>query len=113
MSEEKRRAERYQDFARVFAKEITPLAGVLNNVNKGGCMINFSHISDLDMNDEYTVTIFPSPDKEMNPFDILVQPMWKHEEPDSYKVGFSVLHSKGTAQYNLYVEKVAELCSND
>ena len=108
MDNDNRKAERFQDFARVEAKKISKLPGILQDLSKTGCRIKFSHNVTIDTSSEFSITITPSPMYKMPEFEIIVKPVWTVASVDSCKIGFTVLNSVGTRDYLRYIEKLAK-----
>ena len=109
MSVENRQMPRIRDFARARINELCQLPCFLEDVSKTGCKVRFSHIFDIDIDREYTLTVLPAFRSGIKEFDLVVKPMWIEKSRTSVEIGFSVLHCPGIRHFARYVDILAEL----
>lgn len=100
---------RFQDFARARINELCQLPGFLEDVSRTGCRVRFSHVTDIDTEQEYTLYIQPALKSGLGEFSLVVQPQWIQRNGDSVDIGFAVLHSPGIRQFTRYVEHLEDL----
>jgi len=109
MSTDNRLAPRFHDFARARINELCTFPGFLEDVSKTGCRVRFSHVSDIDTDREYTLTILPALRSGIEEFILVVKPEWVRRLSDAVEIGFNVLRSPGSRQFCRYVDILAEL----
>ena len=109
MSIDNRLAPRFRDFARARIDELCRLPGFLEDVSKTGCKVRFSHISAIDTDREYTLTVLPALRSGIGEFSLTVKPQWVRQAGDAVEIGFGVLHCPGICRFLRYVEILAEL----
>jgi hypothetical protein len=107
MSIDQRQTPRIHDFAKACMPELTKLPGFLEDVSKTGCKVRFTDTFEIDMDQEYTLTVQPSLRSGIKGFDLVVSPQWARTETDSMEIGFFVLHCPGTCPFNKYVDILA------
>ena len=109
MSIENRMAPRFNDFARARIDELCRLPGFLEDVSKTGCKVRFSHITDIDIDREYTLTVLPALRSGIGEFSLTVKPQWVRRAGDSVEIGFGVFHCPGICHFLRYVEILSDL----
>ena len=57
MKKEHRKEERFYEFGRVEAGQISVLPGVLDDISETGCRVHFTNPVDVDMENDYTLLI--------------------------------------------------------
>lgn len=100
---EKRRSPRFNVFLKAIAEKISQFSGTLEDISESGCKVRFPKTDVFDMDEEYSMTVFPQPNSNFNDFNLLVKPCWTKQTTDETLIGFHVLHSPGYKQFSNYV----------
>ncbi len=105
MGAETRESERFDDIGRIEAPELCPLAGVLDNVSKGGIKVHYSVPVVVDLENDYEIelTLARSASQVI---ELIVHPQWAREKNGITEIGFKILPSKGIAQLVEYIEEL-------
>lgn len=102
-----RKAERFDDFARVICNELCIVSGVLTDISEDGFKADFNAPCNIDSEREYNVQLRLSR-INAEPLDLLVRPMWSKFSDGKTSIGFYILHSKDTARLEKYVKMLKE-----
>ena len=108
MKPDKRHAPRYSNIGRVEAFEICPLAGVMDDINEGGCKVHFPIPVTIDMEGEFKLTIRVTHKSVTNPFTLIAHPQWVKNEGNQTYAGFVFLRSPGTPELLSFIEVLKE-----
>lgn len=109
--DELRKHIRFCDFGRVECKEICNFPADLKDISISGMKVDFHSDIELNMNDEYEVTVRLS---KFNgePITLLVIPMWRFDDNSKdvtdVQVGFSILPSLDFSKLKEYISKLDE-----
>jgi len=109
MNRENRHEPRFRDFTRAVIDELCPFPGYLEDVSTTGCKVRFTHSFEIDIDQEYTLSIQPGIKSPMKEFVLTVKPEWFQDDGENIEIGFTVLRSPGARQYITYVETLAAL----
>lgn len=103
--QEERLSARFEDIGRFVAPEICALPGVLENISKDGCKIQYSLPIELDMENDYEAKIvFARSAGEQ--FSLLCHPQWIKKQGENTDIGFKILPSTDYARLSKYIEKL-------
>lgn len=75
--------------------------------------MRFSHVGEIDIDREYTLTVVPALRSGIGEFNLTVMPQWVRHVGDAVEIGFGVLHCPGICRFLRYVEILAELEVNE
>lgn len=109
MKTEKRQSPRFPDFARASIEELCPFTGFLEDVSITGCRVRFAHVFDVDIDQEYTLSVQPGIKSSIKEFVLTVKPEWFQNDGEAVEIGFTILRSPGARQYLNYVDTIAAL----
>lgn len=110
MISENRQNPRFEDIGRVEASDICSLPGVLDDISTNGFGAHFPIFVDIDMDDDYKITIRPTAlsDYAGRTFLLIGHPQWKIDGEGGSRIGFKLLRSPDTPKYNEYVDTLAQ-----
>lgn len=105
---EKRKEGRLDFFMKVIAKEISQFPGCVEDVSPNGCKIRFPDAESLDMEGEYSVTVYCAQGHETASLSLLLKPRWVQKSGAGAQIGFTILRSPGYKAFFRLVERLAE-----
>ena len=105
MGVESRKSKRFDDIGRIDAPELCPLAGVLDNISRGGCKVHYTFPVAVDLENDYDLTIvFARAASES--IELLAHPQWVKRNGGTTEIGFKILPSKGIARLFAYIKEL-------
>ena len=102
-----RTSERFDDFARVICDELCIVSGVLTDISNNGFRAEFNAPCTIDNEKEYCIQIRLSR-INVEPLELMVQPMWSDFSDGKTSIGFSILHSKDSARLEKYISMLKD-----
>ncbi len=103
MSQENRKAIRYDEIGKVTANELCAFPGILDNISATGCKVHFPLCIVVDLDNEYELTISTSRLEFSTPLKLLCRPMWVKECGGTTSIGFSILFSPDAERLDEYI----------
>ncbi|CAM4101676.1 PilZ domain-containing protein [Treponema peruense] len=98
MKKEHRKEERFYEFGRVEAGQISVLPGVLDDISETGCKVHFTNPVDVDMENDYTLLIRLARGNCGRGLNLLGHPCWVKSDGSKTDIGFSFLRSPDTPE---------------
>lgn len=103
-----RKNARFPDFGRVECLDISPVAGVLDDISRAGCKIHYDAPVNLNMENDYEIHLRLSRGNS-EPLVLFCHPQWQKESEDGLtEIGFSFLHSPDTPKLESYIKQLFE-----
>ena len=97
---------RFEDFGRVECSEVSPMAGILNDISYTGCKVHYDVPVALNMENDYEISI-KLPRITGGTFQLIVHPRWINTQEDgSCDIGFNFLPSPDRAKLESYVNNL-------
>lgn len=109
MKEEFRKAKRFSDFARATLEDVSSLSGYLEDVCKTGCKVRFPQELDIDLEQEYSLSVTPATRSGLREMSLTVQPKWIQASNDATEIGFFVLPCPDIKIFDSYVALLHQL----
>lgn len=109
MKEEFRKTKRISDFARATLEDVSTLSGYLEDVCKTGCKVRFPQSLDIDLDQEYTLSIIPAIRSGLREMNLTVQPKWVQASDNSTEIGLYVLPCPDIKIFDSYVTLLQQL----
>ncbi len=106
-SNEQRKDARFEDIGRVDIPALCVLPAILVDISMYGCKIRFPVALGIEMENEYDLKITPAI-REFGSFHLIGEPAWIKKEQKATEVGFKILRSPGTRNFQNYVEKLVQ-----
>lgn len=110
-SDEQRKDVRFEDIGRVDIPALCIFPGVLADISLYGCRIRFPVSLDIEMEQEYDVKILPAV-RDFGSFHLVGEPAWLKKEQNATEIGFKILRSPDTRNFQNYVEKRSQLAQS-
>ena len=77
---------------------------LLKDISITGCRVECSMHVDIHENSEFSITIHPEDNADINSFDLLVECKWIHSGSYSCDIGFDIKKSPGKRDFERYVD---------
>ena len=105
---DKRKQSRIAEIGKVESQDLCLFPGVLVDVSKVGCRVRFPDTFEVDVDIDYELKISPVRHNFVTPFLLIARPIWQKSTEDSTEIGFSILHSPSSKQFESYIDKLIE-----
>ncbi len=108
-----RKETRFSDIARFESGDLCALPGVLEDVSRNGCRVQFPVSVDLDMEKDYSAVVhFPEHGLKSS-LKLVCHPQWLHKHDGKCDVGFSFLRSPDTPELMNHIDFLTKEVSSD
>lgn len=103
-----RKEVRFLDFARFESCDLCALPGVLEDVSKNGCRVEFPVSVEPDMERDYSAVVH-FPDRGLkSSLKLMCHPQWLSHEDGKCVVGFSFLRSPDTQRLMNHIDSLSK-----
>ncbi len=105
MGIEARKAKRFDDIGRIDAPGLCPLAGVLDNISRGGFKVHYTFPVSVDFENDYDlIIVFARAASEA--IELIAHPQWVKRNGCTTEIGFKILPSKGLSRLFSYIKEL-------
>ncbi len=109
-TDEQRKDVRFEDIGRVDIPALCVLPAILVDISMYGCKVRYPVALDVEMDNEYDLKISPAM-REYGPFHLIGEPAWLKKEQKTTELGFKILRSPGSRNFQHYVEKLMQIAN--
>lgn len=106
-SDEQRKDVRFEDIGRVDIPALCILPAILVDISMYGCKIRYPVALEIETDNEYDLKITPAM-REFGSFHLIGEPAWIKKEQKATELGFKILRSPGSRNFQNYVEKLMQ-----